>query len=176
MKEPTEQFERLVSRFLDDECSATQRRQLQAEIRKDADAEAFFEESAVLDREFGRAIRAAIETPASQRLAQPRWLRLVRAGALSAAACMAWILWRPDAPRAATTPSGQNRTQFASWFAPQPTLGDTLAQQERPDRPEVLLDQTDRQWIIVPGRQDGEFLVVEVKCARARKIPVQGDF
>lgn len=176
MKEPTEHFERLVSRFLDDECSATERRQLQSEIRKDADAESFFEESAALDREFGRAIRAAISTPAHKKVGQPRWFRVVRASALSAAACMGWILWRPDAPRTATTNPGQSRKQFASWFAPQPTIGDTLAQQARSDRPEVLLDQSDRQWIVVPGHAPGEFLVVEVKCVRTRKIPVQSDF
>lgn len=176
MKEPTEQFERLVSRFLDDECSAAQRRELQSEIRKDADAETYFEEMSSLDREFGRAIRGAIARPALEKAGQPRWFRLVRAGALSAAACLGWIVWRPDVPRATTMYPGLARTHFASWFAPQPTLGDTFAPQTPPDRPQVLLDQSDRQWIVVPGQRAGEFLVVEVKCVRTRKIPVQGDF
>ena len=177
MKEPTEQFERLVSRFLDDECSAAERKQLQAEIRRDGDAEAFFEETAALDREFGRAIRAAIATPAAARHGQPHWFRLVRMATLSAAACLAWFIWRPDAgPQSSITNSGQSRPQFASWFAPQPAAGDTLAQPTRSERPEVLLDQSDRQWIVVPGQRPGEFLVVEVKCVKTRKIPVQADF
>lgn len=176
MKEPKEQFERLVSRFLDDECSAAQRRELQAQIRKDADAQAYFEEISSLDREFGAAIRGAIARPAPQNLRQPRWFRFARAGAVSAAACLGWIVWRPDVPRATATNPGQPRTHFASWFAPQPTLGDTFAQPARTDRPAVLLDQSDRQWIVVPGQKTGEFLVVEVKCVRTSKIPVQGDF
>lgn len=176
MKEPTEQFERLVSRFLDGECSAAQRRELQSEIRKDANAESYFEETSSLDREFGRVIRGAIARPAFERTGQPRWIRMIRAGVLSAAACLGWIVWRPDGSPATAANPGLPRTHFASWFAPHPILSDTFSQQARPDRPELLLDQSDHQWIVVPGQKAGEFLVVEVKCVRTRKIPVQGDF
>lgn len=176
MIERHENLERLVSRYLDGECSVAERRQLQALIRKDADAEAFFEETAALDREIGQAMRAAVVRPPLSPRGHSRWFRIVRVAALSAAACAAWLVFRPNGSLPRTHQSGDARPKMASWFSPPPVAGDSLSENSAVERPEVLLNQANRQWIVVPGERPGEFMIVEVKCVKSRAIPMQGDF
>ncbi|MBI5863752.1 MAG: hypothetical protein HZB38_04445 [Planctomycetes bacterium] len=175
MNEPTNNLERLVSRYLDDECSVEERRQLRQLLRKDAEAEAFFEETAALDREIGRAMRHALGRPVVLRRQSPRWIQIGRAIALGAAACLAWVFLNPGGSATSQRPE-QGRPMRASWFAPPPAPADTMSDTRGYDRPQVRLDNTESRWIVVPGERPGEFLVVEVKRVKTRTIPVQGDF
>jgi hypothetical protein len=174
--DPSDNLERLVSRYLDGECSPEERRQLKAMLRKDSAAEDFFEQTAALDREVGRAMRQSLGRTLVIRRRTPLWVRASRIAVLSAAACLAWLVLRtPDTPPI----SGQNgltQPRRASWFAPQPVAADTLAAQPEPERPQVRMDKMDRHWIVVPGDTPGEFLVVEVKRVKTRTVPVQEDF
>ena len=54
------ELERLISRFLDDECSADERRVLHRTLRDDPAAAALYEEYTALDREIGHAMRSAL--------------------------------------------------------------------------------------------------------------------
>ena len=175
MIDPSDNLERLVSRYLDGECSPEERKQLKAMLRRDSAAEDFFEETCALDREIGRAMRQSLGRTLVIRRRSPLWMRISRVAGLSAAACLAWLMLKaPHSPTAAK-PIDQ-KVQRASWFAPQPVAGDTLAEQPEPERPQVRMDRMDRHWIVVPGDTPGEFLVVEVKRVKTRTVPVQEDF
>ena len=175
MIDPSDNLERLVSRYLDGECTPEERKQLKALLRRDSAAEDFFEETAALDREFGRAMRQSLGRPLVVRRRTPLWVRVSRIAGLSAAACLVWLVLRiPTQP--SQTPSDRPRPQRASWFAPQPTAADTLAEQPVSERPQVRMDKMDRHWIVVPADTPGEFLVVEVKRVKTRTVPVQEDF
>src|SRR5262245_353437 len=102
MIDPSDNLERLVSRYLDGECTPEERRQLKAMIRRDSAAEDFFEETAALDREIGRAMRQSLGRTLVIRRQSPLWVRVSRIAGLSAAACLAWLALRaPDSPPAA---------------------------------------------------------------------------
>ena len=174
MIDPSDNLERLVSRYLDGECTPEERKQLKAMLRRDS-AEDFFEETAALDREFGRAMRQSLGRTLVVRRRTPLWVRISRIAGLSAAACLAWLVLRSPTQPSATL-SDRPQPQRASWFAPQPTAADTLAEQPVSERPQVRMDKMDRHWIVVPADTPGEFLVVEVKRVKTRTVPVQEDF
>ena len=72
MSDPTHGLERLISRYLDDECTRLERRELNAKLRRDPQAAALFEEHAALDREVKHALRAALRhTPERRRPLPP---------------------------------------------------------------------------------------------------------
>lgn len=176
MIDPSDNLERLVSRYLDGECTPEERRQLKAMLRKDSAAEDFFEETAALDREVGRAMRQSLGRTLVIRRSPPLWVRVSRIAGLSAAACLVWLVLRSQAVPPAAPSNDRPQPQRASWFAPQPVAADTLAAQPEPERPQVRMDKMDRHWIVVPGDTPGEFLVVEVKRVKTRTVPVQEDF
>lgn len=175
MIDPSDNLERLVSRYLDGECTPEERKQLKAMLRRDSTAEDFFEETAALDREFGRAMRQSLGRTLIIRRRLPLWARVSRVAGFSAAACLAWLVLRTPQPDT-LAPTDPARPQRASWFAPQPVAADSLAQQPQSERPQVRMDKMDRHWIVVPGDTPGEFLVVEVKRVKTRTVPVQEDF
>lgn len=175
MSKESPDLERLISRYLDDEASAQDRRALQTMERSDPAVRALVDEYADLDRELGRAMRRAM----GRTILLPRrklWPRLGELAAVAAAACIAVTVWI-SAPRA-TTPTGREHTAQAgsSWFAPAPAEQDVLSQPDRTgDRPRLRVRDTDRDWIIIPGKQPGEFMVIEVNRVRTRAIAIQGD-
>lgn len=183
MTEPRNDFERLVSRYLDEECSPEERRQLESLLHRDRDAEAFFEETAALDREIGRLMRQSLGRSVVVRRPAARWRRAMRYSALAVAACAGLLLspqgwWSIFGPPAADEPGESGRQPArASWFAPPPAGGDIYGPDARPfERAQVRVDKSDREWIVVPSERPGEFLVVEVKRVKTRTIPVQEDF
>ena len=179
MNDLPDNIERLISRYLDDEADAGERRQLTTLVRRDPQAAALFDEQAALDREISIALRKALRRP----LARPRrlrvWPRVFRTVGVAAAACLAAVFWtQPQG--APPAPDGTAHGSFGvgrSWFAPPPASVDTLV--DTPDvfeRPGVHLRAADRNWIVVPGDAPGEFLIVEVKRVRTRTVHVQQDF
>jgi len=170
-----DKLERLISRYLDEECDGIERRELQGLLRRDPQADALFEESRALDREVSRALRAALGRSHVRRRRLPFWTRLGRVGMVAAAACLALLLW--------VSPGGRQRNRTAdaggsrgSWFAPPPVWGDTLEEREDFERPQVWLDDSERQWIVVPSDAPGEYMVVEIKRVKTRTIRIQKDF
>jgi hypothetical protein len=180
MKEPNDNLERLVSRYLDQECTDEERRELQAMLRRDADAASFFDEYADLERETNFALKRALGRAPVRRRVAPSWIRMRRTAALGLAAAVAAFVWyspslRPDLH--GTSGKHGPKTRSASWFAPPPAAGDVLVDESaRYERPEVRLDKDERNWIVVPGENPGEYMVVEVKRVRTRTIPLQSDF
>lgn len=180
MKEPNPNLERLVSRYLDQECSDEERRELQALVRRDADAASFLDEYVDLDREINYSLRRATGRAPVRRHVVTGWARLRRTLALGVAAAIAVFLWYSPALRqdVSQSPAASGRqATSASWFAPPPKVGDVLVDDAvRFERPQVRLEKDDSNWIVVPGERPGEFLVIEVKHVRSRTIPLQDDF
>lgn len=177
MTDSHDRLEILISRCLDGEASLQDRRELNSRLRRDSAADALFEETRALDREIGLALRRAMARQATR----PRTLSLAsragRYGAIGVAAALAFMAWmRPSAP-APGSAGNHHAPQMASWFAPPPTWADTLS--DAPsfyERPQVRIGDADRDWIVVPGDGENEFLVVEVKRVHTRAIRLHEDF
>lgn len=178
MTRPDDNLERLVSRYLDDECTESERHELDRILSENPRAEALFEESAALDREFNYAMRGALGKPLLRRRRIALRRRLARAIPMAVAAAIGFfLLSRPAATPGQGTDGGQRPAVAASWFGPAPEVGDSAAEDtSQYNRPQVRLDQADRNWVVVPGAQPGEYLVIEVTQVRTRTIRIQGDF
>lgn len=167
-------FERQLSRFLDDEMSSGERRDFKRQLRDDPDAAARFDQESAFDREFGYALRSALQrTAAPRRLRTPA--RIARFATLAVAAGLAVVFLRPG-----ETPSGRPSERVAratSWFAPPPGVSDDYSSDARLyERPRIRVDDATRNWIVVPSGRAGEYLIVEVKRVRTRSVAVQEDF
>jgi len=174
MSEPTHELERLISRHLDDEATADERRELNAHLRRDPAAAALFQEYADLDREVQGALRSALGR--SPFRCVPPWQRTVRVLALAAAACVAVMFWSLPG-RERTAPARQGTAQAGSWFAPLPAAGDTLVKRPaRFDRPEIRFTRPRTDWVVIPSDTPGEFLVIEVSHVPTRTVRVHKDF
>jgi Putative zinc-finger len=173
-----ENVERLVSRFLDGECSPEERRQLEEFLKHDHTNEALFDEYASLDREFSTAMKTALGR-APLRVRRDRGLlnRGLRSVAMVAAALAAVFLWRTPPQPAGRNEAAAGMTA-STWFIESPALpGDGFSTDSaRYDRPVIRQDRSDREWIVVPAARAGEFMVIEVKRVRTRQIPIQDDF
>lgn len=69
-----------------------------------------------------------------------------------------------------------NGVRAATLFAP-PALGDAYV----PDSaaaaaPQVRLEETERDWLVIPSLRAGEFLVVEVNRTQIKRVGIQQDF
>lgn len=174
-----DRLEHLITRYLDRECTPGERAELMAAVRSDRGAEALFEEYSALDREFGAALRKALHRRASLRLHRASdWVRGLRIVGLGVAACVAIFLWKsPPAQRPER--AGESRPMLAgSWFAPPPAAGDSLRNETAAafNWPRETSQVTQRNWVVVPGEDAGEFLVIEVKRVQTRSTRIQEDF
>lgn len=171
------ELERLISRFLDDECSADERRTLRRTLRDDPAAAALYEEYTALDREIGHALRSALgrhtDLPVGRSL-RP-WLSHL--AGLAAAACLVALVWF-EGPRSDLSPRDHNRaSQPKAWFPGNGHNGDAARSDSlNYDRPHIPVRQTARDWILIPGEHPGEFMVIEVDRVRTRAIGIYGDF
>ena len=172
-------LERLITRYLDDEATLGERRDLEARADTDPAVEALVIETAAIDREVGRAMRVAmgrtIPLPA-RRWKNVGWLQVV---GFAAAACIGMVLWLNTHEK----PQPQNRSRpapahaSASWFAPPAASADVVEKVNPADvRPQLRLRDTDQHWIIIPGRQHGQFLLIQMDRLRTRGIRIQDDF
>jgi len=173
-----EELELLVSRYLDDECTDAERARLDRLLRTDPAVEAFFEESLAFDRETNYALRGALGKPLLRRRRMPLRGRTLRAIPVAVAAGIGlFLLARPPAQHIGDPRDPHAPRAAASWFAPAGELGDSLAgDPSQFNRPQVRLDQADRNWVVIPGAKPGEFFVVEVTQVRSRTIRIQDDF
>lgn len=183
MNEPTHELERLISRFLDAEASAAERRELRTTLKRDPAAEALFEETAALDRELGRAMRRALRRQIVLHPVRRSWASLGRAGAVAAAACLAVAIWwqAPQRPISGTANPGQTQLAGSSWFAPSAALpaeaGDSLtAMPAAAGVPHQRVRTAQRDWILIPSDRPGEVLVIEVQRTQTRMKAAGRDF
>ncbi|NUQ50549.1 MAG: hypothetical protein HUU27_11630, partial [Phycisphaerae bacterium] len=101
---------------------------------------------------------------------------------LGLAACLAAAFWLlptsslPVSGGGSPTHAGQVLPAGGSWFAP-PPLGDTfISESPAGDPPHVRVEDTEREWIVVPGQRAGEYLILEVKRIRAKQVRIERDF
>lgn len=178
MSDPTRDLERLISRCLDDECTANERRELNLRLHRDPGAAALYEEHAALDREVKHALRTALGHRPARPAVLPLWERTARVFVLAAAACLALLFWfAPPREWTAHDTEASAQTGVQSWFASPPTAGDTFV--ERPqqfDRPVDWVGKPRTKWIVVPSDTPGEFLVIEVNRMVTRSTRVPQDF
>ena len=177
MSDEISNLERLISRYLDGECSPEQRRELEDRVERDPAAANLLEEYAALDRQFHTALRETILRPA---VPQPLrlWERGARIGILAVAACLAALIWLSPADQ-----SPHRGTQEAtihphsSWFAVPPGAGDTLVEPAvSPERSANWVAKPQTDWIVIPTEKSDEFLVIQVDSIEARTLREPQDF
>lgn len=173
MNTPSDQLDRLISRFLDREATASEQRELKAMMRRDPAAAAEFDDAATLDREARYAMRRALGRPLSGRTI-PLWARVLRVAGLAAAACVAAFLWL-NLPAGGPAPESETSQAGGTLFAPQ-VVGDDLVERADFERPGREVGESERQWILIPTENPREFLLIEVNHGQRRTIRIQADF
>jgi anti-sigma factor RsiW len=180
MSDPTTQLERLISRYLDHESTPAERRELRGRLARDPHADALFEDYNHIDREVRHAMRAALGRSLAPIRSQSGWRRVAQYAGLAIAACIATLVWLRPMPD--VDPGGNDLTQAGalsahSWFAPLPAAADTVAESSNAfEQAGIGLSGTDREWIVLPGKDPGEFIVIQVDRVRCKYIHVQRDF
>lgn len=169
---PDEPLERLISRYLDGEAHAAERRELRRRLRQDPVAKALFEEQSLLDRQIARAMRQALRRPVMRAGFRSAWVQTLRGAALAAAACLATVAIGLREPRG-TRPTPMH--QAASLFLPVP---EDSVRRETPlyARPGLPVQDSEREWILLPGERPEEYLVIEVNRIHTRLLRVHRDF
>lgn len=178
MNDEVSDLERLISRYLDDEATRTERRRLRAQCA-DPQVEALLDEHETIDREVGRAMRAALGRTVFLPAVRNKWTPVWQVAGLAAAACIAALMWMyPHGPgtrnnsidRVQKAGDGLQGAAPSQWFmdpaeqpSGQPTQG--VQPQQMPVR--------QRNWIIVPGSRPGEYMVIEVDRVRPRARPAR---
>lgn len=175
MSEASEQLERLISRFLDDEASVGERRALRDVTRRDPAAAALLDETQALDREVGRAVRYALGRGLAVRPLVHRWPTAARLGLVAAAACLSLLIWRTPAPPAAT--DREQPRGASSWGAPGASWGDVFSTAPPAQvRPQDRARDGHRDWIVIPGTRPGEYWVIERNDVQTHVRLRQRDF
>jgi len=173
----SDKLERLLSRHLDGECTPAEEQLLRALLRREREAQTLLNEYRSLDQQVGDALRQALGRPARPRAVRASWARVGRSVAVAVAACLAALAWLQ--PRLSPTHPDPHRPQqasAASWFAPM-AEGDTV--EPLPpgyERPELRVQGTQRDWIVIPGDEPGTYLVIQVDHVRTHVIGVHRDF
>lgn len=179
MNRDSDKLEHLISRCLDDECTADERQLLDSLVRGDAEVRALFEDTRRLDRCIGDTLRQTLRRPPTAAPVRTARIRLSKTLTLAAAACLAAIFWfQPKpAPNASGSKSPQQANLAGSWFAPPTAQGDAVEPVPSAyERPEVRVRGTQRDWIIIPGDEPGTYMVLEVDHVRTHVIGVHRDF
>ncbi len=169
------ELERLISRYIDGEASPHERRELERRMDGDPELEALYIQTAALDRELGRAMRTALgRAPVRRRDLRVPWVQLI---GLAAAACIGLFFWLNPKDKPAPAGGLAPAPVRASWFAPAQPQADVVQRVNPADvRPQLRLRDTDRDWIIIPGRQRGQFLLIQMDRVRTHAIRLQDDF
>ena len=178
MNPESPELERLISRYLDDEATPQERRELTSRMRADPAVEALVDEYAGIDREVSRVLRVALGRSVVLPTSRSRWVRFGQGAALAAAACLALVFWLvPQRPAPQSPRSGEAARAGSSWFAPlAPQVDSVRATSPTYERPQVRLRDTSRDWIIIPAERPGEYMLIEVDRVRLRAIRFQEDF
>ena len=143
-----------------------------------------------LDHAVGDALRLAAGKPRHMIPLRRRWSRFGKGLIVTAAAGIAAMAWLGQQPKA-TDPlnsvmrNGQNSQQAAlvggpsmpSWFAPPAPQIDTVEPMPAAYvRPELRVRGTQRDWLVIPGKQRGVYFVVEIERVGTQVFGVHQDF
>lgn len=179
MSDAIHDWERLISRHLDGECTPEEKRTLERGIAEDPAVAELYREYADLDRQIHAVLHEAVSRPATG--AQPvRFAeRFARVGILAVAACLAVLFWFSPSNR--VTPNGTSEATVHpfshSWFAAPPATGDTLV--ERParfDRPVNWVGKPKTDWIVIPTEKPREFLLIQVESIETKTLRPPYDY
>lgn len=178
MSPGSDELERLISRHLDGECTPAEAEYFRDLLANDRTVRARYHAARELDVVLRAAMRSALGRPTRGTKAAGLQSGWVRTAALAAAAGLAAVVWLHPSPR---SESGARRTAEAgavsSWFAPAPATPDIVEPVPVSyERPALRVRGTERNWIIVPGRDAGRYLVIEVDHVRTHVISVHRDF
>jgi hypothetical protein len=176
MDDRADEIERLISRCLDKEATAEERRRLRQLVKADPRVRELMRKTAAIDRAVGRAVCRALQ-PQLQPAAAKLRIRLPQLGAFAVAAGLLLALWLvQEEPRGGARLAGPAQAR-ASWFAPPIAPADRIAPVDPADeRPQVQVRDTQRDWIIVPGREPGEYLLIAIDRVRTRAVRIERDF
>ena len=180
-----ERWERLISRVLDGEATPAEQARLEAAVGSNPRLRALYDATAALDARIGDALRDALCPDKAAQAVAPGvpppthagrwsvlWRRLLRLGAVAAAACVAWML--ANGPQTAG-PVG--KLAEASWFAPPPEPADTLVDPALfSSIPALRVRDARSGWLVVPARDPREYLVIEVARIREGLVPIERDY
>ena len=174
-----EKLEHLITRYLDEECSADDRQLLESLLHHDAEVRALFDDYRRLDRCVGDAVRAALAPTLAVHPVRTARFRFSKTLTVAAAACLATLVWLQPT----TTPRGPGKhgphqaALAGSWFAPNTPQADAVEPVPSAyERPELRLRGTQRDWIVIPGNEPGTYMVIEVDHVRTHVIGVHRDF
>lgn len=179
MNPGSEELERLISRHLDGECTPAEAEYFRDLLANDRAVRARYHAARELDVLLRAAMRSAlVRRPARGTRAAGLQSRWVRTAALAAAAGLAALVWLHPSQR--SQPGGRRTAEagsVSSWFTPAPATPDIVEPVPVSyERPALRVRGTERNWIIVPGRDAGRYLVIEVDHVRTHVISVHRDF
>lgn len=179
MYETDEQLERLITRFLDNEITSAEKRALDARLARDPSARSLFEEVCAFDREAGRSMRTAVQGAVVLRPATAnRMQRFGRVAAGLAAACIGFFAWMSPREFSGELPGGAaSSVARASWFQPLRQMSEIFSPvKPEYERPSLRLQQTDREWLMIPSDVPGQYYLIEVDRTKTRLVGLHGDF
>ena len=180
MTRGSDRLEHLFSRHIDGECTPEECRLLEALLRDDPEARQLYEDYRQLDEQFGTALQQAWAAPVRARRPRPLWVRIGRNALVAVAASVAALLWLQPTRPSTPTPRGKHPVQAAAstgWFAPAPQHPDVVEPVPGVyERPQLRVGGTQRDWIVVPGDEPRQFMVIEVNRVRTHVIVVHQDF
>lgn len=179
---PEDRLEHLISRELDGEITPEERAALAQWFQREPATRATYESYRDLDRELGAALRGAMRAhqPAifslrrRSRFGHDYWSRAALVAVAAAIAAFAWL-----------TP---NRANHGGKLHPNPNMQTArllptaqVVDQVMPvtpeyERPELRVRGTQRDYILIPGREPGTVIILEVDRVRTRAIGMQKDF
>lgn len=175
MPPENQELETLISRHLDGEASAEQRRELNEVLSRDRTARALYDEYAALDAEAAAVLRRVMGSSNGHRSLRwaPWFVTVVAAAAALVAAIGPRWMTHPGA-----APGNGLRTHAGpGWFMPPGESPGATA-----NAVDVLVDPTavparrsSRDFILIPGSRPGEILLIEVRRPRAtRAVELHG--
>jgi len=174
MNANADRLEHLFTRALDGAASHDERDLLDTLLR-DESVRARFEAYAALDDAVGGALRADFDRAAALVVTRRLGWRIGRALAMGVAACIATLIWLYPPPL--PTPDHHRPQQAGSWFAPMEPPHDAVETLPATfERPQARVRGTERHWIVVPGDEPGQFMIVEVDRVRTEVTGLYEDY
>lgn len=163
MSNAREHVERLISRSLDRELSASQEAELSATLARDAEARTCFEEWRKIDALSREVLRGVIASSTPCVVGAARMQPWVRTLSCGLAACLAMLVWTAPSQRPGGGGGLQQASAASSWFEPPSPPVDVYEPMPAEfQRPHVRVHDSERDWLIVPGERPNEFFVIEV--------------